>query len=324
MALLSDKTLVKRFLELIEDGSPDQIQRCAYKLSADRVFAAATATNSASAALGQVPYRIEPGALVWVRTKEIVKVPDDLCGIWCPTNYYAQRGLMLINASIVEPGYRGPLTGALVNFGRTARVITSSQPFARIMYVTLDQCVGARLNLNRERAVYDAELLQTLEDAPSTFLNLGSLHDEVIDKLRARLQIDVEEKAAKAAEKIDSTVAKAMDEVSSKVTKPINRGLVFFATVAALVLALKESGLGAWVATFFQPTDLKAEVDKAVNESLGKRADLAAIGLADFDALRKELRDLSARIPAGVSSVTGAPSASGAPASSGKPAPPPK
>lgn len=351
MALLSDKALDLRFDELIEDGDRERIQHCAYMLLPDRVFATTTDSRCNATQLGPVCYRIEPGALVWIRTKEIVKVPEDLCGIWSQTNHYAQRGLMLINASIVEPGYRGPLTGALVNFGQTARVITPIRPFARIMYASLDGRVEKPLRMNMERAVYDSHLLEILEDAPATFLNLGSLHKDLVEivketmggqerqletmtsRLEAQLEVKVDAKLAQAnigidakaeattqnslvqlTSKGDKVIAEfeakkteIISDLTAKVIKPVNALLFGAALVGLLVGALHEVGFDAWVAKrYFEPVDLKARVDQAVEQSLGRKAIIGGVAPSEFEALRVKVDQLSARVASsGISSGTG-------------------
>jgi deoxycytidine triphosphate deaminase len=47
--------------------------------------------------------------MVWIRTRDKVKIPNDMVGFWWQTNTLSRQGLMLVNMSMVEPGYEETL-----------------------------------------------------------------------------------------------------------------------------------------------------------------------------------------------------------------------
>ena len=56
-----------------------------------------------------VAWAIKPTETLVVMTTEAVNIPDDLMATYGQLNRLAQHGVSLINSSIIEPGYSGPL-----------------------------------------------------------------------------------------------------------------------------------------------------------------------------------------------------------------------
>src|SRR5215471_3774604 len=79
-------------------------------------------------------YVVKPGDLVWVRTIESVSMPPDICAFWWQTSRLSRKGLMLVNMSMVEPGYQGPLACLFMNFGKKPVILDPDTVIAKLVF----------------------------------------------------------------------------------------------------------------------------------------------------------------------------------------------
>src|SRR5579863_1612840 len=115
--MLNDLEISQRAYEdqLIEPFQSEGLLHCRYNLRAARVFSAET---GAEQVIGEhLPdgstrrvWSISPTETLVIMTVERVKIPWDLVGQYGQLFRLAQQGLILMNTSIVEPGYDGPLS----------------------------------------------------------------------------------------------------------------------------------------------------------------------------------------------------------------------
>ncbi len=160
-------------------------------------------------------YVVEPRSLVWVRMLETVKLPQDVCAVWWQTNRLSRKGLMLVNMSLVEPGYEGPLACLFVNFGDRPIRISPAQTVARLVFHQLDKPAVSEPGAI-ETLKYDDDLAEVAVGGSSSFLSLNDYRVEFQEARReaeqelirgreaalATLQKTIEEKTAEAVEKI--------------------------------------------------------------------------------------------------------------------------
>lgn len=184
MTILSDKTIRERLKngELVVNGNPDRAVHCAYEFVAGRIFPAgesATVVDWTRTASDTDEFLVPPGGLVWIRTRETVVIPTDVCGFWGQTNTLARAGLMLVNQSIVDPGYTGSLSCNFVNFGRHPIVITPQTRLAKLIFVQIDSEVGNPFNGDGVPGDYDRRLRDIALRAPSSFLRVADLKAEI-------------------------------------------------------------------------------------------------------------------------------------------------
>lgn len=190
--MLSDITIrqyIARNL-LVPNGDPAKATQAAYHFSAGKVFTGGKDCQVLDWGIPQPTdhYKIAPGAMVWVRMREAVSLPDDICAVWWQTHSLSKRGIMLINMSIVDPGYVGHLTCLLVNFGNQHVAITPDTTVAKLAFFRTDQAVNLPFSGTATQATYDADVLQTATNGPTSFLQLDNLSTELGAKKAAILQ----------------------------------------------------------------------------------------------------------------------------------------
>lgn len=170
MAVLSDKSIRERMAagQLVINGEVQSALHCAYEFSASTMFKGGASTPDD---VGDEPRTIEPAELVWIRAKETVDIPKDMVGLWVQTQTLSRQGLLLLNTTIIEPGYKGPLTAVLVNFGQRRVALDRSSKIAKVVFLRLD---GAAVELvdGSRFADYDRRILDVSANSPKTFLSL--------------------------------------------------------------------------------------------------------------------------------------------------------
>ena len=66
---------------------------------------------------------LRPGELVTLLSKEWVHLPNNITGLVIPRNKQAQRGILILNAGHVDPGYYGQVMAQVVNLSDQDRSI---------------------------------------------------------------------------------------------------------------------------------------------------------------------------------------------------------
>ncbi len=192
MTVLSDKTLKKMIEqnELIPGGNADRAEYCSYEFTADSILRGGSHKVEK---IIQSAVAIKPAQLVWIRTCEKISIPAGMVGLWIQTQTMARKGLLLLNISLIEPGYRGPLSAVFVNFGKKDVIINSNTKIAKVMFLHLD---GDATNEVEERDFqdYDESLMDMAADGPETFLQLQSFEqkaDDILGTMKKQMKHEV-------------------------------------------------------------------------------------------------------------------------------------
>ncbi len=276
MGVLSAKTIKEDIAagKLVSSASLGMVSECSYQFRAGKIF---TGGHS-----GQVidwtdnadhgDFKIEPGAMVWIRMREGVTLPPDICAFWGQTNKLSRKGIMLANMSLVEPGYSGPLACLFVNFGKNTVVIRDDTPMAKLLFLRTDgTTAGSPVGVDLKS--YDGDLRETAVNGAGSFLRL--------DELSTELNVKKQE---------------ILDDIASDAPKALRRAFVY----AALGLFLLTVALGVvpWLQSLVQP-NLASSITDAVDKRLLERAPpLSAGGQAEIDRLNAKNQELEAKLDA--------------------------
>jgi deoxycytidine triphosphate deaminase len=110
MAVYSDRTIRSKLHDLIIGGDANSATHCSYEFTASAVFKRSTSEEHKPVArlpVDGVGVAIEPAELVWVIAKERVTIPNNMVGLWIQTQTLSRKGLLLLNTTLIEPGYSG-------------------------------------------------------------------------------------------------------------------------------------------------------------------------------------------------------------------------
>jgi deoxycytidine triphosphate deaminase len=142
--ILNDQEITDRIARdhLIVNHDPSEVQNCRYALRVGKVLEPGSGDELALSVKfkkGRLKrcWILKPTQTLVVCTKEFVHMPNDLCATYGPLFRLSKKGVMLLNASVVEPGYNGPLSCFLVNFSSTDVVLFPDDPVAKICFSML-------------------------------------------------------------------------------------------------------------------------------------------------------------------------------------------
>lgn len=227
-------------LGLVENSSDDNLYRAStYDLSIGEIIPAGHAS-------GGTEYRLPSGGTVKVVSKESMKMPKGITGHALLKNELCRKGVLAINIGVIDPGFEGPLSSILINFGKQDFVVKQGDAFLRISFHRCQESAKADKSSKYTRDKY-----------------VSNVKDEVAAYMAPTfLNIDVT--AHKAAEKAFASFKQA---------------LVVWATVAAVILALLAiyAPLGASLVDKYsakreeRETELEQKVEKKVEERYESR-----------------------------------------------------
>lgn len=126
-------------------------------------------------------YQLPPRGIVWVVSAETFNLPDDVTGLATLMTRWTHEGVLALNVGIVDPGWNGPLSATLVNFGNSDFPINTGEPFFRLLFHS-HSASGSR-TVTKDSEQYKKDTLLRSRLFSSTFLNMESLASEVSDKV---------------------------------------------------------------------------------------------------------------------------------------------
>ena len=122
--ILNYEEIKKR--KLISDFSDENFENASYDLSIDQIIT----VNGKK--INRI--KIQPNGMAVVTSKETVKIPNNIIGHAFVKTRLSQKGIMANNIGIIDPGYDGPLSSVLVNFGKKAYELKKDDIFLRITF----------------------------------------------------------------------------------------------------------------------------------------------------------------------------------------------
>jgi len=79
-------------------------------------------------------YTLPAQGIVEVISKERVNIPGDVAGFAMVKTSLCNEGLLALNIGILDPGWNGPISSFLINFGKNERLLTSDEVFLRLTF----------------------------------------------------------------------------------------------------------------------------------------------------------------------------------------------
>lgn len=79
-------------------------------------------------------YILKPQEVAWVVSKELLKLPENVTATAHIKTGLCNDGILALNTGVVDPGWDGPLSTPLLNFGKTSHVLRSGDQFLRLLF----------------------------------------------------------------------------------------------------------------------------------------------------------------------------------------------
>jgi len=182
MSVLSDTTIRRLIAQnkLILNGDPARALHCSYEFKAGRiVYGGITPPSQQVTAIDlcSTPAQtaiIQPSGVAWVRSHEQVQIPANMVGMWIQTNSLSRSGLLLLNSTLVEPGYEGYLSAHFVNLGTSPVSLSATTTIAKLVFAELDAAAAVLLD-SKPFKNYDALIDGLAAQSNRSFLRIGEL-----------------------------------------------------------------------------------------------------------------------------------------------------
>lgn len=179
--------------KLLQDYEDNNIRYCGYELRLGKVVAPQTGEITPSdhrpGATGQALV-LKPSEMALVITKEMVHLPTDLCATYGQLNRLANKGLMILNTSIVEPGYFGPLSCVLVNFSSEKQALSLGEPIAKLNFQQVEG-IPKETQKAIARDQYEATASKNGTALPKSLLDISGIEERVKDKVGSSVKTSV-------------------------------------------------------------------------------------------------------------------------------------
>lgn len=132
--------------------------------------------------LGDEGFILEPQGMVRVISAECIRMPNNVIGYALVKNALSNNCVLAINTGIVDPGYKGPISSTLINFGKEPFVITNETQFLRLTFHTCRDGTPARQfpEVDHDKYLDDAKA-QVRAASSHTFLNLHQTANRAAD-----------------------------------------------------------------------------------------------------------------------------------------------
>ncbi|MEO1218498.1 MAG: hypothetical protein AAFY45_33520 [Bacteroidota bacterium] len=182
--VVGNTDLEGRIENIIEHHYPKNLSNCGYTLRLGTVIEPGTGneiTLENKDGKTQLTYTIKPAEILIIQTKERVKMPLDLTGSFSALHRWARKGLLLINSSIVEPGYHGNLSCFVINFSKREIVFKPNDDIAKIVLHKLsdhpDENEKNKALFSITEEEYKNSLSEQARAFQDTFLDIHSIEE---------------------------------------------------------------------------------------------------------------------------------------------------
>jgi len=126
---------------------------------------------------------IEPSETMILVTAEKLNMPNDLCATYGQLNRLANQGLMILNTSIVEPGYSGPLSCVLVNFSSQRHALAPGDSIAKLTFHQVQGTPESVFPQQFTHETYEPLASKNAINLPSSLLDISGVEERVSQKL---------------------------------------------------------------------------------------------------------------------------------------------
>lgn len=178
--MLLNKTEIEA-AKVIDDSRVEGFSAASYDLHAGYCLEAAVNSSQLPALLhgtNQIPEHgiiLKPQGMVRVVSSEYIRMPPDVVGFAVTKNGLSNKCVLAINIGIIDPGYCGPISSTLINFGKEEFCITRDTQFLRL---TFQRCSSESPTRKLDVLTHKEYVARTAQEvkshAASTFLDMDS------------------------------------------------------------------------------------------------------------------------------------------------------
>jgi len=231
---------------LIDGGDDKFLRASTYDLSVGEIIPATGVAHEGKT------YALPPGGMVRVISKEVLKLPETITGHVLLKNALCTKGVLAINIGIADPGFEGPISSTLINFGRGSFPVEKGTEFLRVSFLRCPASPRAKTVTYTQESYLKHVRQEVLAYSGPTFLNMDEATKTAADKAFGRFK----------------------------------NGLIIWASLAALVVALLAifAPLGASLVDKYLGNGEKqtqSQMEQAIEKNLSDRYEARIKALSD-------------------------------------------
>lgn len=183
--ILSNDSILKS--NMISDFEQKSLKNCSYKIRVGDIFEPETGKVIDISTNG---YLLKPSEIVIIQSLEKFELPKTITASYSSLNSLSMKGVLLINSSMIEPGYSGHLSAYFLNFSAQPVLIQKEKEYAKINFIKVSGDVS---NFEVEKigsGSYNHKLQGVAMCSHKSFLNITDMSDKIKNKILS----DVNEK----------------------------------------------------------------------------------------------------------------------------------
>lgn len=168
--------------QLLIDSDDNCIKNCSYKIRIGKLIEPKSGNEI------KLPYTLKPSKVVLFESAEKINLPENLTASYSALFSVSSKGILLINSSMIEPCYKGHLSGVLLNFSSKKYTIKKLKPIAKLNFMEVNGTVDNPSKEAPEDDSYSRDLIDKAENYDLTFLNIDTIKKEVEEKIFSKIR----------------------------------------------------------------------------------------------------------------------------------------
>jgi len=211
-------------------------------------------------------YEIAPAEMVTIITAQKFNLPDHITGLVMPKSSYYEKGLLTLGIGIVDPGWDGPVSSVLINFGKSKRLIRVGDAVLRVAFFAHAATPAADSKPSDLKSYTQRVEDTSLSVLGHSFLNLEEIAATTTRALTSDMKVQLAQWAAIVA-------------------------------VFVTALAFATPFFANWATKTFSDSQIESLRQSDIRD-IGRELEAVREFQNTIDQLRLEIRELSDRVPA--------------------------
>ena len=134
-------------------------------------------------------WELKPQGIAVVVSNEVVRVPSNICAHASVKTTLCREGVIAVNTGIVDPGWQGPISSVVVNFGKESYTLRKDDVFLRLTFSEVSRLDTQLEPAPQLRTNYEATIKDKFETRLSdSFLDIERASEKHLEKSTAALR----------------------------------------------------------------------------------------------------------------------------------------
>lgn len=172
MTLLNKTEVISK--QIIRGGSPNGWRDTTYDATVGRII-------DKDGLFDGVTYKLKPRGIVWLVSDERYHLPNNVTGITTLRTTWTKVGILTLTVGIVDPGYKGPLSTAVINFSGQTFSINKGDNFFRTAF--FEHQIESEDKTEVSTYEYETQVEKDSNQFSESFLTIDTLATDIAPKI---------------------------------------------------------------------------------------------------------------------------------------------